>query len=290
MQGERRDRVVAAKPPPAAVADAAAGPVGTQAASSLPSAVGAFFDFDHTLLAGDAGVVFGKNMAAWAARQATELPTAASRMAFYARLGVITGSIAVEAGTLRALNAARIVKRSTLIRAAYKHFRGLPIDPVIERMGVVFEEKLAARIYPEIRAILNDHLAKGHKVAIVSTGPRMLIAHAKSILGDNVDVLGVELHEENGRFTGTVEGPLWGMEKREIMEAYAKEHGIDLAQSYAYSDHHSDLPFLQAVGHPVVVNPTHRLRAVARQRGWLVIEPARPVERLAARHEAEHAK
>lgn len=244
--------------------------------------MGAFFDFDHTLLAGDAGVLFARNMASWAAQQAIDLPTNASRLAFYARLGAITGSFAAEAGALRALNAARIVKRSTLIKAAYKHFRGLPTDPVAERMGVVFKEKLAERIFPEIRAILDHHRSLGHKVAIVSTGPRMLIAHAREILGTDVDVLGVELHAENGHFTGTVEGPTWGLEKREIIEAYAKLYRIDLARSYAYSDHHSDLPFLEAVGHPIVVNPTRRLRAIARRRGWLVIEAERPVPRLAS--------
>jgi hypothetical protein len=52
------------------------------------------------------------------------------------------------------------------------------------------------------------------------------------------------------------------------MEAFAAEHGIDLADSYAYSDSLSDLPMLRAVGHPVAVNPDPPLAELAREEGW----------------------
>jgi phosphoserine phosphatase len=52
----------------------------------------------------------------------------------------------------------------------------------------------------------------------------------------------------------------------------AAEDGIDLAASTAYSDSHTDLPFLEAVGHPVAVNPDRALRRVARDRRWPVLE------------------
>jgi phosphoserine phosphatase len=55
------------------------------------------------------------------------------------------------------------------------------------------------------------------------------------------------------------------------MRQLAEEKGIDLAESWAYSDSHSDLPMLRAVGHPVAVNPDAELARVAREEGWDVM-------------------
>lgn len=257
---------------------AAGAAVAARESAAPPAATrgAAFFDFDNTLLAGDAGVVFGRSLAGWAATQAGALKSPVAKAAFYARLGALTGGVVAQGAALGALTAARLVKRSTLLRETYKFFKGLPTDPVIERMGLVFEERIASRIYPEMRAIVHEHREAGHRVAIVTTGPSLLIGHARRFLGEDVDVLGVELLVENGRFTGDVDGPLWGMEKRTLLDAYAKEHSVDLAESWAYSDHHSDLAFLEAVGHPVAVNPTRRLRSIAHRRGWLILEPRKP--------------
>ena len=60
------------------------------------------------------------------------------------------------------------------------------------------------------------------------------------------------------------------------MERLAGERGYDLALCTAYSDSVSDLPFLEAVGTAVAVNPEKHLRAVAVARGWRIVEVARP--------------
>ena len=75
--------------------------------------------------------------------------------------------------------------------------------------------------------------------------------------------------DSDGSFTGRFDGPfVYGPGKVEAMEAFAAEHGIDLAESFAYSDSVSDLPMLRAVGHPVVVNPDPPLAELAREEGW----------------------
>ena len=75
-----------------------------------------------------------------------------------------------------------------------------------------------------------------------------------------------------GCFTGRLDGPfVYGEGKVEAMQAFAAEHGIDLAASYAYSDSASDLPMLRAVGHPVAVNPDPALAEVAAREGWPVM-------------------
>jgi phosphoserine phosphatase len=86
----------------------------------------------------------------------------------------------------------------------------------------------------------------------------------------------------DGRFTGRLDGPfVYGPGKVEAMERFAAEHEIDLAASYAYSDSISDLPMLQAVGNPVVVNPDPPLADIAREEGWQVMRFERIGRRLA---------
>jgi phosphoserine phosphatase len=85
--------------------------------------------------------------------------------------------------------------------------------------------------------------------------------------------LGSHLSEvENGRYTGRATGTfLYGEAKAVAIRELAERDGIDLADSYAYSDSASDLPMLRAVGHAVVVNPDAELLALAQEGGWEVL-------------------
>jgi fatty acyl-CoA reductase len=77
--------------------------------------------------------------------------------------------------------------------------------------------------------------------------------------------------EKAGRYTGElVDAPPTGEARALIMAEYASKHGLDLEQSVAYADSASDLPMLEAAGHPVAVNPETKLAAIARKRGWHV--------------------
>jgi phosphoserine phosphatase len=86
----------------------------------------------------------------------------------------------------------------------------------------------------------------------------------------------------DGAFTGRLAGPfVYGEGKVEAIKAYAAEHDIDLASSYAYSDSASDLPMLRAVGNAVVVNPDRALLEVAKAEGWEVLRFEKLGRRLA---------
>ena len=63
-----------------------------------------------------------------------------------------------------------------------------------------------------------------------------------------------------------------GATKADIMRAYAKQHEIDLAESWAYTDSFSDYPMLAVVGHPTACNPDFRLRSLARSYDWPVLD------------------
>lgn len=73
----------------------------------------------------------------------------------------------------------------------------------------------------------------------------------------------------DGVFTGNWEPPLcYGQGKVTRAQAWARELGLDLGQAAFYSDSITDLPMLEAVGQPRVINPDLRLRLLARQRGY----------------------
>src|SRR5437764_7487967 len=93
------------------------------------------------------------------------------------------------------------------------------------------------------------------------------------------------LFDSEGRYTGEMDVYAYGPYKAEIMRQVADREGIDLAASYAYSDSYTDLPMLEAVGHPVVVNPERVLLKVAKDRDWDVrsfVHPVRLRDRMPA--------
>ena len=63
----------------------------------------------------------------------------------------------------------------------------------------------------------------------------------------------------------------YGRGKADALRELAAAEGFDLGESTAYSDSYSDVPFLEAVGHPVAANPDRKLRRIAAERGWPVV-------------------
>jgi phosphoserine phosphatase len=94
--------------------------------------------------------------------------------------------------------------------------------------------------------------------------------------------IGSEISEVvDGVYTGKPAGVfVYGAGKATAIERMAAAEGIDLSQSYAYSDSESDLPMLRAVGHPVAVNPDANLARIARQEGWQILRFDRLRRRL----------
>ena len=124
---------------------------------------------------------------------------------------------------------------------------------------------------PEARKLLESHHRRGHSTYIVSAAPVEIVEPLAQALG-MTGGLGTRAVVEDGVYTGELAGPFcYGPGKVNAIADVAHWEGYDLSRCYAYSDSASDLPMLEAVGHPVAVNPDARLGAAAAERGWPVV-------------------
>ena len=137
-------------------------------------------------------------------------------------------------------------------------------------------------VYQEALDLIALHLDEGRRIYVVSSSPeevvRPLARHfgAAGVIATRAQV------GDDGRYTGELEFYSYGAQKAEAMRGIAERIGVDLAHSFAYSDSITDLPMLEAVGHPVAVNPDKELRHEAELRGWEIRDFRSPV-RLRAR-------
>ncbi len=140
-------------------------------------------------------------------------------------------------------------------------------------------------IYLEALDLMALHRAHGRTVFIVSSSPEEVVRPLAEHLG-RVQVIATRTAvDEDGRYTGEMAFFNAGENKAVAIRDVAARQGIDLERSFAYSDSISDLPMLEAVGHPVAVNPDRDLRRVATEHGWQIRDFRRPValrERIAA--------
>lgn len=131
-----------------------------------------------------------------------------------------------------------------------------------------FADMVAPLVSDRAKDAVRDFRARGFVVAILSASSPYATQPVAEHLGIE-DVLCTRLEVQDGRFTGAAHEPLcYGAGKVHFAEAFAKERGVDLAESYFFTDSASDLPMLLRVGHPRVVNPDPRLRVEAWRRGW----------------------
>jgi putative phosphoserine phosphatase/1-acylglycerol-3-phosphate O-acyltransferase len=211
----------------------------------------AFFDLDRTLLAGASGEVFSEAMRA-AGVTSREIPGEKLLYGVFNRFGETLPSmlLARQAATL-----ARGKSRADVQRAA-----------------VIAADTLVGMIQPFAGGVFADHRAAGRPIVLATTTPLDLVEPLAARLGlDGVIATRYGVNGD-GTYDGTIVGPfVWSTGKLAAVKAWAAEHDIDLADSYAYSDSVYDAPLLSAVGHPVVVNPDPRMVVMAAARRWPVL-------------------
>jgi HAD superfamily hydrolase (TIGR01490 family) len=133
------------------------------------------------------------------------------------------------------------------------------------------EPVLRPLVYAEPLRLVEHHRERGERVFVVSASLQEIVEAIADDLGFD-GALGTICEVQDGRYTGRALRALHAQAKAECVRAVAEREGLELSECTAYSDSHTDLLFLEAVGHPVAVNPDRALRRIAADRGWPVLE------------------
>jgi len=138
------------------------------------------------------------------------------------------------------------------------------------------EELINPYVYAEAATLIGEHQAAGRDVVLVSASGDEMVRPIGHLLGVT-DVIATRMGIVDGHYSGEVEFYAAGPSKVDGVRELAAERGYDLAACYAYSDSSSDLPLLEAVGHPSAVNPDRTLRRAAQERSWPILEFRNPI-------------
>jgi HAD superfamily hydrolase (TIGR01490 family) len=237
---------------------------GGQPASGGAPRAAAFFDLDKTLMAGSSGMQFAR---------------IASRQGIVGKRQLASWGFEHLRYRLRGTTDARTAE---VLKVARELITGVPAK-TIERMGPEVMAAILPRVYPQMLEEVYAHQDAGRPTFIVSAAGNDVVGLLAHVLGMEGGIGTRYETDGEGNFTGRLDGPfVYGDGKVDAMREFAGRHGIDLAQSYAYSDSLSDLPMLRAVGNPVAVNPDPPLAAIAAGEGWQVLRFERLGRRLIA--------
>ena len=139
-------------------------------------------------------------------------------------------------------------------------------------VGIAWEDYVKEKMWPETVRIAQEHVAAGREVWIITAAPVQMGQYIAKQLG-LTGALGTILEVKDGLLTGEFEGrPLHGEGKAIAIQKLAKERGLSLKRSYAYSDSHNDLYMLTRVGHAVAVNPDKTLERYAKAAHWTILD------------------
>ena len=238
------------------------------ASSSLPAGAAtiesstraaAFFDLDKTTITTASMFAFSSTL-----RDAGYLDTRVVLRAIYGRL--VFKYLGADEDRMEEM-------RNQALRLT----KGWERDKMARLVTDALEDVIDPIVYEEALDEITAHKAAGHMVFMVSASPEEIVRPLARHLGADGAVASVAAIDDEGRYTGEVEFYSYGPFKADAMEVLALEHDLDLRDSYAYTDSITDLPMLEAVGHPVVVNPDRQLRGVAQERGWEIREFSHPI-------------
>jgi len=212
----------------------------------------AFFDLDKTLMEGSSAIHFGR---------------AAYRAGMMSRRQLVAD---VWANIRFRLEGATDEGTAELRQRILDGLAGVKVRD-LARLGPEVLAGVLPRIYSTVLEAAYAHQDAGRPAYIVTAASHELaelLAHVLVLDGG----IGTRSGVRDGVYTGEPEGPfVYGEGKARAIREVAEREGIDLSESWAYSDSVSDLPMLRAVGHPVVVNPDANLARIAREDGWEIM-------------------
>lgn len=212
--------------------------------------IAAFFDLDKTVIAKASMVAFGPPLM---------------------KAGMISRRLMVR-GVWSQLLFQRFgadeAKMQKFRESALRITRGWDQSVITTIVGETLIDVIEPIVFDEALQQIRHHQALGHRVFIISASPAEIVEPLAEYLGVDDAIASRACIDANGRYTGEVEFYSYGPFKAEAMREVAERDGIDLQASYAYSDSITDLPMLEAVGHPTAVNPDRELARVSAERDW----------------------
>jgi HAD superfamily hydrolase (TIGR01490 family) len=213
---------------------------------------GAFFDLDRTLI-----------------KRSSVLALAGSfrERGLISRLDLVKSAFWQVLFVLRGASAERV---QSAAEDGMKILNGFSVADMQHLVGDAMEPVLRPLVYEEPLRLVQQHRERGERVYIVSATLQEIVQHIADDLGFD-GAVGSTCEIVDGVYTGRTLRAAHGAGKAEAVRALADAEGLDLRASTAYSDSYSDVPFLEAVGHPVAANPDRKLRKIAAERGWPVV-------------------
>ncbi|MGH9059178.1 MAG: HAD family hydrolase [Acidimicrobiales bacterium] len=224
----------------------------------------AFFDLDKTVIAKASIMAFGRDFYRAGMISRRSLLQGLWTQLVYVRMGASAKKLARMRRSVLSLTIGweqarvRQIVHDALIRV---------VDPIT---------------YAEAVEAMDEHRRAGRRVYIVSAAPAEIVEPLARYLGVEEAIASQADIDEYGRYTGHMRRYAYGPTKALLMRQTAERDGVDLSRSWAYTDSATDLPMLEAVGHPVAVNPDRVLRRTAQLRGWEIRRFERVVARTAS--------
>lgn len=154
----------------------------------------------------------------------------------------------------------------------FLEYAGLSLDWMRANAPLMNEAVLRPATFPGARALVQRDRAEGFRTILLTGSLDFAIQPLLDDLGFD-EAVANRLEFRNGVATGALLEPiLAGPEKVDAIRALCARDDADPRACRAYSDSMSDVPMLEAVGHPHATNPVKKLRALAESRRWPILD------------------
>jgi HAD superfamily hydrolase (TIGR01490 family) len=219
----------------------------------------AFFDLDKTVIAKASMMAFGRPF---------------YRAGLLSRRAILKG---VWAQLIYLHLGASEEKLARIRESVLALTKGWEQQHIREIVAETLDDIVEPITFVEALDLIDEHRAAGRRIYIISASPAEIVEPLGRFLGADESLASHARVGPDGRYTGEMDVYAYGPYKADLIKQVAERGDVDLSRSYAYSDSYTDLPMLESVGHPVVVNPDRVLLKVARERDWEVLQFVRPV-------------
>ncbi len=147
-------------------------------------------------------------------------------------------------------------------------YAGRPATDIENLVKQWFEEQVTTHLSQEAKKFVQEHKAQGHTTILLSNSSQFICQLVANYYQLDFSLSSI-IEIKDGKLTGKMKKPLCYQEGKVIYAtAFAQQNNIDLSKSYFYTDSYSDLPMLQAVGHPRIINPDPILKRYAKKMNW----------------------